>query len=99
MPSASASTAKAISAPNRVPKRWAKSYCRSKSDDHDVVGKLVTLAVVATAALIRAAAAAGDVHPMLEIQSGYRGGATADGKWHKADETAKALSGGTSYQV
>ena len=64
-----------------------------------MVVKLVTLAVVATAALIRAAAAAGDVHPIVEIQSGYLFGATADGKWLKADETAKALSGGTTYQV
>ena len=64
-----------------------------------MVVKLVTLAVVATAALICAAAAAGDVHPIVEIQSGYLFGATADGKWLKADETAKALLGGITYQV
>jgi hypothetical protein len=64
-----------------------------------VVVKLVTLAVVATAALICAAAAAGAVHPIVEVQSGYLFGATSDGKWMKAEEAAKALPGGTTYQV
>jgi hypothetical protein len=61
--------------------------------------QLVTLAVVATAALICAAAAAGDVHPIVEVQSGYLFGATSDGKWLKSDETAKALSGETTYRI
>ena len=39
------------------------------------------------------------MHPIVEIQSGYLFGATADDKWLKADETAKALSGGTTYRV
>jgi FG-GAP repeat len=65
-----------------------------------VVVKLASFAVAAIAAVICAnTAAAGDVHPIVEIQSGYLFGATADGKWLKADETAKALSGGTTYQV
>jgi hypothetical protein len=33
------------------------------------------------------------------VQSGYLFGATADGKWIKADEAAKTLSGETTYQV
>ena len=49
--------------------------------------------------LICERAIAADLHPIVEIQSGYLFGATADGKWLKADETAKALSGGTTYQV
>jgi len=61
--------------------------------------KLVTLAVVATGALICAVAAAGDVHPIVEVQSGYLFGATSDGKWLKSDETAKTLSGETTYKV
>ena len=42
---------------------------------------------------------AADLHPIVDVQSGYLFGATSDGKWLKADETAKALSGGTTYQV
>jgi hypothetical protein len=65
-----------------------------------VVVKLASFAVAAIAAVICAnTAAAGDVHPIVEIQGGYLFGATADGKWLKADETAKALSGETTYQV
>ena len=44
-------------------------------------------------------AAKGELHPIIEVRTGYLFGATADGKWLKADETAKALSGGTTYQV
>jgi hypothetical protein len=65
-----------------------------------VVVKLITFAVAATAALICAnTAAAGDLHPIVEIQSGYLFGASSEGKWIKADETAKTLSGDTIYQV
>src|SRR5436305_14243254 len=49
--------------------------------------------------LICERAIAADLHPIVEVHSGYLFGATADGKWLKADETAKALSGGTTYQV
>src|SRR5436190_5410921 len=49
--------------------------------------------------LICERAIAADLHPIAEVHSGYLFGATADGKWLKADETAKALSGGTTYQV
>ena len=44
-------------------------------------------------------AIAADLHPIVEVQSGYLFGATADGKWIKAEETAKALPGETMYQV
>ena len=65
-----------------------------------MVVKLASFTVAAIAAVICAnTAAAGDVHPIVEVQSGYLFGATADGKWLKADEAAKALSGGTTYQV
>jgi hypothetical protein len=60
---------------------------------------LAFFAVGASASLICAAVAAADLHPIVEVQSGYLFGATADGKWLKADETAKAVSGGTTYQV
>ncbi len=58
--------------------------------------KLVTALGVS---LICAAAAAGDLHPIVEAQSGYLFGAIADGKWIKADEAAKLIGDETSYRV
>ena len=51
------------------------------------------------ALLICAAAAAGELHPIVEVQNGYLFGATADGKWIKAEEAAKALRGETTYRI
>lgn len=51
------------------------------------------------ALLICAAAAAADLHPIVEVQSGYLFGATANGKWIKAEEAAESLPGETTYQV
>jgi hypothetical protein len=45
------------------------------------------------------AASAAELHPIVEVQSGYLFGATAGGKWIKAEETAKALSGETTYRI
>ena len=52
-----------------------------------------------SALLICAAAAAGELHPIVEVQNGYLFGATADGKWIKAEEAAKALRGETTYRI
>jgi hypothetical protein len=51
------------------------------------------------ALLICAAAPAAELHPIVEVQTGYLFGATADGKWIKSDEAAKALRGETTYHV
>ena len=51
------------------------------------------------ALLICAAAAAADLHPIVEVQSGYLFGAISDGKWIKADETAKLIGDETTYRV
>jgi hypothetical protein len=51
------------------------------------------------ALLICAAAAAGELHPIVEVQAGYLFGASSDGKWIKADETAKALPDEITYRV
>ena len=48
---------------------------------------------------ICAAASAAELHPIVEIKSGYLFGATADGKWMKAEEAAKALQDERTYQV
>jgi FG-GAP repeat protein len=53
-----------------------------------------------TAVLICAGGSlAADLHPIIEVQSGYLFGAVSDGKWIKADETAGLLTEGTTYRV
>jgi hypothetical protein len=49
--------------------------------------------------LICAAAAASELHSIVEVQTGYLFGATNDGKWIKAEETAKALLDERTYQI
>ena len=45
------------------------------------------------------ASPAADLHPIVEVQSGYLFGAISDGKWIKADETAKVIGDETTYRV
>ena len=40
-----------------------------------------------------------DLHPIIEVESGYLFGAVADGKWIKADEAAKSMTDETTYRV
>ena len=61
--------------------------------------KLVRFLVAVSALLISARAVAADLHPIVEVKSGYLFGATADGKWLKADEAAKTLSSETTYHI
>jgi FG-GAP repeat protein len=61
--------------------------------------KLVYFVVVGSALLVCGAATAADLHPIVEVQSGYLFGATADGKWVKADEAAKALPDESTYRI
>jgi hypothetical protein len=61
--------------------------------------KLVNLVIVGSAWLICRAAAAADLHPTVEVQSGYLFGAIADGKWIKADEAAKSMANEVTYRV
>jgi FG-GAP repeat protein len=49
--------------------------------------------------LICVAAPAAELHPIVEVKSGYLVGATADGKWIKAEEAAKALHDERTYRV
>jgi hypothetical protein len=57
--------------------------------------------IVATAGalLICAPAPGAELHPIVEVQSGYLFGATTDGKWIKSEEAAKALSDARTYQI
>ncbi len=45
------------------------------------------------------ASSAADLHPIVEVESGYLFGAISDGKWIKADETAKLIGDETTYRV
>ena len=49
--------------------------------------------------LICAGATAAELHPIVEVRSGYLFGAIADGKWIKADEAAKSLPDETTYRI
>ncbi len=40
-----------------------------------------------------------DLHPIVEVKSGYLFGATAKGKWIKAEEATKLLTNETTYRV
>jgi hypothetical protein len=51
------------------------------------------------ALLICAAVPAAELHPIVEVQSGYLFGAIADGKWIKANEAAKLICDETTYRV
>ena len=56
--------------------------------------------VIAAALLMCAGVSlAAELHPIVEVQSGYLFGATSDGKWLKADETARLLGDETTYRV
>jgi len=61
--------------------------------------KLISFVIATCALLIVGRAAAADLHPIVEVQSGYLFGAISDGKWIKADETAKLISDETTYRV
>jgi hypothetical protein len=57
--------------------------------------------IVGLAALLicTGALSAADLHPIVEVQSGYLFGAISDGKWIKADETAKLIGDEATYRV
>jgi hypothetical protein len=48
---------------------------------------------------VHSASTAAELHPIVEVQSGYFFGAISDGKWMKADETANLLSDESAYRV
>src|SRR5438128_642637 len=54
---------------------------------------------VATVLICAEGSLAADLHPIVEVQSGYLFGAISDGKWIKADETAKSIGHETTYRV
>ena len=58
-----------------------------------------TLVVVAALLMCAGASPATDLHPIVEVESGFLFGAISNGKWIKADETAKLIGDETTYRV
>ena len=50
-------------------------------------------------ALSAGTVSAADLHPIIEIDTGYFFGASENGKWIKADQAAKSVASKTTYQV
>jgi hypothetical protein len=61
-----------------------------------LVRLIIALSVLSICGTVVTAA---DLHPIVEVKSGYLFGATANGKWMKAEEAVKELAGETTYQV
>jgi len=61
--------------------------------------KPINLVVVGSALLVCGAATAADSHLIVDVESGFLFGAISDGKWIKADETAKLIGDETTYRV
>jgi hypothetical protein len=57
------------------------------------------IVVGVVALLIGASAVAGELHPIVHVERGYLFGATAGGKWIKAEETATAIADETTYRI
>jgi FG-GAP repeat len=58
-----------------------------------------TFAALVALLICTGASSAADLHPIVEVESGYLFGAISDGKWIKADETAKLIGNETTYRV
>jgi hypothetical protein len=58
-----------------------------------------TLVVIAALLMCAGASLAADLHPIVEVESGYLFGAISDGKCIKADEAAKLIGDETTYRV
>jgi hypothetical protein len=58
-----------------------------------------TLVVVAALLICAGASPAADLHPIVEVKSGYLFGAISNGKWIKSAETAKLMGDETTYRV
>lgn len=57
------------------------------------------LTVILASLMCEGTSSAANVHPIVEVKSGYLFGASSDGKWIKADETAKLIGDKTTYRV
>ena len=67
--------------------------------DREMRATIPRILGVAAVLICAGGSLAADLHPIVEVQSGYFFGAISDGKWLKADETAKSISDETTYRV
>jgi hypothetical protein len=49
--------------------------------------------------LLSATALAADLHPFVEVETGYLFGGSTNGKWIKAENAAKSIKGRTAFRV
>jgi hypothetical protein len=61
--------------------------------------KLIRVTAVISLSICASMVAANDLHPIVEVQSGYLFGAASDGKWLKAEESARSVKANTTYQI
>lgn len=61
--------------------------------------KPVNFVIAGIALFVCGAATAGDLHPIIEIETGYFFGGSEKGKWIKPDKAAKSAGKKTTYQV
>jgi len=57
------------------------------------------IVVGVVALLIGASAVASELHPIVTVEFGYFFGATANGKWIKAEDAAKSIPDETTYRI
>jgi len=57
------------------------------------------IVVEVAALLIGASAVASELHPIVTVEFGYFFGATANGKWIKAEDAAKSIPDETTYRI
>src|SRR5947208_6765238 len=67
--------------------------------DREMRATIPRILGVAAVLICAGGSLAADLHPIVEVQSGYLFGAISDGKWIKADETAKSIGDETTYRV
>jgi hypothetical protein len=61
--------------------------------------KPVSFLIATCVLLIAGGAAAVDLHPIVAVEFGYFFGATANGKWIKAEDAAKSIPDETTYRI
>ena len=61
--------------------------------------KIVVVVFAFLAPLSAKTVSAADLHPIMEIETGYFFGGSENGKWIKADQAAKSVANETTYQV
>lgn len=61
--------------------------------------KLVSFVIATWPLLIVGGAAAADLHPIVEVQSGYLFGASSNGKWMKPEEAIAAIKANVSMDI